>query len=32
MDFGQGKPLTTSGTISASTSAVGRPGRSISAT
>ena len=32
MDFGQGKARTTSGTISAMTSAVARPGRSMTAT
>ena len=32
IDFGQGKPRTTSGTISAITSIAGRPGFSITAT
>ena len=32
MDFGQGKLFTIAGTISATTSAVGRPGRSMIAT
>ncbi len=32
IDFGQGKARTTSGTISATASAVGRPGFSITAT